>query len=47
MTISAGAGPGTQDGCSVNAGSATRGTVTQLDRGDPQHLLFAVRLVPV
>eukprot|EP01030_Chromulinospumella_sphaerica_P028732 gene28732-29099_t len=43
VTISAGNGPGTEGGCSVNRGSATTGQVTQLE-GDPQHLLFAVRL---
>ncbi len=46
VTISAGSGPGTQDGCAVEQGSATTGTVTQL-QGDPQHLQFAVRLAPV
>jgi hypothetical protein len=46
VTISAGAGPETQNGCSVNPGSATQGVVTQLEPGDPQHLLFAVKLVP-
>jgi hypothetical protein len=47
VTISAGTGPGTQNGCAVVRGSATTGVVTQLEPGDPQHLLFAVRLVPV
>lgn len=46
MAFSAGAGPVTQNGCSVQAGSETTGIVTQLESGDPQHLLFAVRLVP-
>lgn len=47
VTIAAGAGPETQNGCAVTQGSATTGTVVQLNPGDPQHLLFAVRLVPV
>lgn len=43
--IAAGAGPDTQNGCSVTRGSVVDGEVTQLDPGDPQHLTFAVRLV--
>jgi hypothetical protein len=45
--IAAGAGPDTQNGCSVIQGSGVGGQVTQLEPGDPQHLTFAVRLVAV
>lgn len=47
VAITAGAGPGTQNGCEVTRGSAVAGEVTQLEPGDPQRLLFAVRLVAV
>jgi hypothetical protein len=46
VTIQAGNGPGTQNGCSVQPGSGTTGVVTQL-ASDPQHLLFAVKLASV
>lgn len=46
VTISAGSGPNTQNNCTVEQGSATTGTVTQME-GTPGSLLFMVKLIPV